>query len=599
MKQFYVLVWVFFLVFVLGFFSCEKNEEFISTETAVVNDISESGLKVPDLQDVKINFKSKTSINKLFQSSNSSKSSTGSDLNFSIDWESSFPTEFNPEMNLDVLYTPVHFNSTKRIKSFIASATINDTLVSQIVTLAYVGKPSLEYFNGYIFFHDLTGAFKSSSYYEFGEKIKTSYALNTKRNSTNKGSCAAAQFEYILEYGLDGYEDFFGPGLCTEVTVVAEISSSDGGGGGGSNSDFPSSGGMYIPTYSGGGGGGGSGGGTSTPSPTSTPSVDDGSNEPVSTLEPDPYWQEIIAPNESMIATLATELNLNSTQAEWLQNTQNNVNLRLLPFQIINFLDQNLWGIEAKNFAQEAIGVLMDDGKVFWEEGIIITKDVEKCAPGIISKLIIDKTYLDLGDMDQSVVEQLNLAGHILDIFNSSNKYNLIFDAAYLPLNSAGQKRNAMTTPERDPNNPYIINFRITLDKGLINNATDLAIARTIIHESLHAYLSYKYQDQPFSDLSSSLRKLLEASGFSSDKAQHNLMSQEFVNAISNSLANWDNNQINPNYYDYLSWSGAMLASPAYQSLSTDFQKNVFDANVAEGDAQNSFTSKAKGSVCQ
>jgi hypothetical protein len=58
-----------------------------------------------------------------------------------------------------------------------------------------------------------------------------------------------------------------------------------------------------------------------------------------------------------MIATLATELNLNSTQAEWLENTQNNVNMRLLPFQIINFLDQNLWSIEAKNFAQEAIGV--------------------------------------------------------------------------------------------------------------------------------------------------------------------------------------------------------------------------------------------------
>ena len=204
MKQFYVLSRVIFLVFVLTILSCEKEEAFDSPEILAVEDSSEKDFKMPNLQDVQSNFKAKTSIKRFSNHPNSSKSSKAGDLDLNIDWNESYPTAFNPETGLDILYTPIHFNSKKRIKSFIASATINDSLVSQVVTLAYTGKPSQEYFNGYIFFHDLTGAFISSSYYEFGEKIKTAYVVNDKQKSTSKSSCVEDQWYYLLEYGLIG-----------------------------------------------------------------------------------------------------------------------------------------------------------------------------------------------------------------------------------------------------------------------------------------------------------------------------------------------------------------------------------------------------------
>ena len=71
-----------------------------------------------------------------------------------------------------------------------------------------------------------------------------------------------------------------------------------------------------------------------------------------------------------MITTLATELNLTTAQSQWLQNTQNNIALRLIPFQVSYFLDQNLWSSEAKNFVQEAIGVLIDGGEVDFEDRV-------------------------------------------------------------------------------------------------------------------------------------------------------------------------------------------------------------------------------------
>ena len=77
MKQFYFLSRIVFIgMFALMLFSCEKEEEFMSPETSIVKDSSEKKIKVPNLQDVQNNFKSKTSVNKLFQHSSISKSNS-------------------------------------------------------------------------------------------------------------------------------------------------------------------------------------------------------------------------------------------------------------------------------------------------------------------------------------------------------------------------------------------------------------------------------------------------------------------------------------------------------------------------------------------
>lgn len=223
---------------------------------------------------------------------------------------------------------------------------------------------------------------------------------------------------------------------------------------------------------------------------------------------------------------------------------------------------------------------------VDFEEQIIIDSNVPDCVKNIIYDLKADDEFIDLGDMPDSVKQELNLSGFILDIFANSDLYNLTFKVENLEPNAQGEIKNADTDAVRDPDNPLNINFVITLDESYVENATDLAITRSIIHESLHAYISFIYQTEMFNELSNTLRNLLDESGYEMNPAQHNLMTQRFINNIGNSLENWDNSALSNNqYYNYLSWSGGMLTTPAFEALEEAYQQAIIDANIAEGQA--------------
>lgn len=243
-----------------------------------------------------------------------------------------------------------------------------------------------------------------------------------------------------------------------------------------------------------------------------------------------------------------------------------------------------LWNYIYANFTSndESDCVVID-----FEDRIIIENNVPDCVKNIINDLKADDQYIDLGDMPNEVKQELNLSGFILDIFANSDLYNVTFKVEDLEPNSQGQIKNADTDAVRDPNNPLNINFVITLDSSYVENATDLAITRSIIHESVHAYISFIYQTEMFNELSNSLRHLIDQNeGPDQNAPQHILMTQRFVNNIANSIENWDNSSLNDNeYYNYLSWSGGMLATSAFEALSEDYQQAIIDANVAEGNA--------------
>ncbi len=254
------------------------------------------------------------------------------------------------------------------------------------------------------------------------------------------------------------------------------------------------------------------------------------------------------------------------------------------------FLEKHGFSEEAKNFSAEAVNATFSRGEVDFENEIIYTSAVPECAKDIIKKLLNDNAYIDLRDMPDFVKQELNLSGYILNLFENSDNYNLIFDAKSNMTNPAGLSVNARTVPDvYDPNTPDKHTFRITLNLDYIANGTNLALARTIIHESIHAYIEYMYQDQIFSDLSMALSFLLSADNANDNSAQHQLMTEEFVQSIANSLENWDNNRLNDNnYYYYMSWSGGMLTTPAFNALDNATQGNIENANLAEGDAINS-----------
>lgn len=293
---------------------------------------------------------------------------------------------------------------------------------------------------------------------------------------------------------------------------------------------------------------------------------------------------------------IVTALGINSfTQPElhnYIYNPENACEIGAMAI----FINQNYGNQEAYDFALLGLEALNDGGEVDFEKQIIKDSSLPNCIKDIIDDLLADNTYLDLGDMDSSVLEQLNLAGYIMDIFNNSPNYNLIFKMDNLPPDSSGNLKNAQTIPTASPTIPGNFIITITLDTNYVTNATDLSLARTIIHESLHAYLAYITQENFTSTLALRLLSLSSSLPGGLNEAQHNEMSNNFVNAIANSLESWHNSAlIDNNYYNYLSWSGSMLSTQAFLEKPLTFQTNCINANNAEGSAASSSTSSAQG----
>ena len=290
----------------------------------------------------------------------------------------------------------------------------------------------------------------------------------------------------------------------------------------------------------------------------------------------------------TMRVTLKKVLNLRGAELAWVAKSDNNAAVKA----IYTFLQRNevdgVYFPEAVSFAEAAMETWMENKNtlVDFENQIIIEPSVPDCVKNIITKIGSDSVYLDLGDMPDFVKMELNLSGYIMDIFNNSSKYHLNFKVGTLASN-----KNAHTFFNIDTRA-----FDITLNTSYISNATDLAIARTIIHESLHAYIKLIYHTQVLSSLHESLDYLLSQNGDNPNTAQHILMTQQFLQGIANSLESWDNSSLTKNnYYNFLSWSGGMLATPAFNQLDINTQTDIINANINEGQANTAANNNAKG----
>ncbi|MCQ0112470.1 hypothetical protein [Zhouia amylolytica] len=220
------------------------------------------------------------------------------------------------------------------------------------------------------------------------------------------------------------------------------------------------------------------------------------------------------------------------------------------------------------------------------DDDITIDPSVPECLEEIINDL---KTKSKNIYIVPGLPLNTNLSSIILNLFESSSNHNL-----EIKIGNLSSSKNAVTVPTSLGNGEF--KYTITLNQLFLQNATDLAVARTIIHESLHAHLSHMYQDQPFTDFSSRIRYHLAQNGYNTNDAQHEMF-VEFTEAMAYSLQEWDNNSIGSyDYYYYLSWSGDMLQTNDFEHFPEAFKKAITDANIAEGQANAASTTNAKGS---
>jgi hypothetical protein len=127
-----------------------------------------------------------------------------------------------------------------------------------------------------------------------------------------------------------------------------------------------------------------------------------------------------------------------------------------------------------------------------------------------------------------------------------------------------------------DSNNNAIDNSYLTIIKtSYINQATKLAIARTILHESIHAYIISYIDDlaggniqgfsTEFPDLwNNFVSKKYGVPADNIENYQHQEMAENFINIIRDALAEYDNNQQDGTYYEHLAW-GALMNTDAFE----------------------------------
>ncbi|PZD79087.1 hypothetical protein [Mesonia sp. K7] len=238
-----------------------------------------------------------------------------------------------------------------------------------------------------------------------------------------------------------------------------------------------------------------------------------------------------------------------------------------IALEIIQFFIDNGVNAESLAFAKEAKSVLLQDGEVDWEELIIIDIN-DECQRKIISDVI---------DSDTLLMDILK------DTFNDQN------DDIKLIVTSDNISTNASTSSVIHYNAQTKDCFiNITFNENYLQNGTDLSIARTMIHESIHALLLYGVlnglfsvngqTDPDYTELMDAFLLYMHNSSSSHYSGEQHEIIADLNDDITLTLENYGNMNgynLNSNYYKTLSWGGL---------LETDAFKEIYPMHLPNGD---------------
>ena len=266
---------------------------------------------------------------------------------------------------------------------------------------------------------------------------------------------------------------------------------------------------------------------------------------------------------------------------------------------IQNFINENECSDETKDFVNLAMEARDAGYEVNWDEGIL-NKLTDNCAKDIFTELengiFEDHPLKPEVQVPVSNPLTLNFSESILKLFNDSDNTHLIIQ------NGDVGESNAKT-----------IKYTITISENYLAKATELSIARTMIHESVHAYINGLYYSSDFQSLSfgQKLRKYAEDKGYTAmnNTLHHNFMGQ-YVDAMAYSLYEWDKDygtggSLDWNYYKSLAYGG-MFQVDASGKIVTEidtFKELVPNASDRQAIAdlmfnENKGNKDAKGTKC-
>ena len=218
----------------------------------------------------------------------------------------------------------------------------------------------------------------------------------------------------------------------------------------------------------------------------------------------------------------------------------------------------------------------------------------------------IDTANLD--SCSKAILEAIQNGNSIEDIINQFAGEDSQFSWS-LVTNDGSNFENSENLAETNWNNATANSYITEIKSSYSSSATRLSIARTIVHEAIHAYiLSYidiaaqgnssaSYSEFP--DLWNQLvaKKYGDPNTTSGwNQYHHEEMARNYVTTIANALAIWDNNQNSSQYYTDLAWGGLFETEIFNQTsdLTAEDRERIAESNRSE-DLNNS---NAQGNPC-
>jgi hypothetical protein len=272
----------------------------------------------------------------------------------------------------------------------------------------------------------------------------------------------------------------------------------------------------------------------------------------------------------SMISNIKNALDLSESESEWLHNDATTDEIILIDNYInMNTVDDTLSN-EAKEFGEGLVRGNMIEDK-------IIDDNLEPC-----SKLILN----DLKSLQQNDIARIIAR---FDAPNSAYDWEVKTGTPTNPDNVAE------TDWKRDSNNvAQAYEYKTIVKPSYTNQATKIAIVRTILHEMIHAHILSHIDDFQNGNTSGFLEfrelwRLIQQdlTGFNNDPEpiHHEFMASKFITPLKDALKEWDNSsQPNDQYYEDLAW-GALINTDTFDHFhpdDSDSRNRIINTNNAE-----------------
>ena len=248
----------------------------------------------------------------------------------------------------------------------------------------------------------------------------------------------------------------------------------------------------------------------------------------------------IVTPSpKSMKALLKECLNLSDEGNSYLGGTISDANLTTAyNYAISKTLLEECPNPDATSFLEHAIEAWKEGGEVDFDNEIILDPSfIGTKAECVYNRLVT--TGLD----------NHNLMTSTFIAFSNGNYggNQLIYKVAPNLVNSNGDSLSGQFHRE---GNKYIV----TLNRDLLDNRSPLEIAKTILHESIHALLRRHYviASDSFIDLFAEYIR----NNIGSSDITHAIMRDYYINQMANTLGQYDSHQEDISVYEALSWEG-------------------------------------------